>query len=620
MTADTASYSIVFEPLGKREACSAQTSLMDCARRAGIGLISICGGHGTCKACKVQVIQGQVSPPTNTETEFFSPSQIKQGWRLACQTYPRSDCTIHLPVESLTTTQRTQTECSGVTVPLDPAVKSYAVQLAAPDLTDLRSDATRLIQGLEKQDVRCDCLDFAVLKDFSSKLRDWKWEARVSVKGREIMAVSQLSTRTLGLAVDLGTTKIAAYLVDLATGKTIGARGAINPQVNYGEDITSRITNALKSEEAFAGLQESVVDAIDRLAEELCQLTQTNRSEIIDSVIVGNTAMHHLLLKLPVKPLAFSPFVAVVQDSLDIKARDIGLHFAPGACLHILPNVAGFVGADHISMLVAIKADEIKETTLAIDIGTNTEVSLIHQGNIRAASCASGPAFEGAHIKHGMRAASGAIERLSIVNGLISYQTIENAPPVGICGSGIIDALSQLYLAGMVLNNGRIVADSAFAKKTDKQLEIVLAPGQAQNPDVTLTQNDIREIQLAKGAIRAGIQVLMESSGCTEEEIQHVIIAGAFGTYIDVASALNIGMFPVLPLESFSQVGNAAGLGAQISLLSLSQRHKAQEIASKVKYIELATAPNFMQTFMQAGYLGRFRLEKGKRTDIDTRT
>lgn len=613
MTLNAVTYSIIFEPLGNREQCSAHTTLMDCARQAGIGIVSICGGHGTCKSCKIQVIAGKVSPPSAVEIDLFSPEQLEKGWRLACLTYPRSDLTIHLPLDSLNTIQRTQTECANVSVSLDPAVKTFPVKLTPPDLTDLRSDSTRLLQGLEKQDVFCDRIDFTVLKDISHRLRDRSWEFQVSIKDKEIIDVSALSTCTLGLAVDLGTTKIAAYLVDLSNGKTIAAKGTINPQVNYGEDITSRITNALKSEEAAGRLQASVVTAIDHLAGELCRQTKTNLTEIVDCVIVGNTAMHHLLLELSVQPLAFSPFVAVIQDSLDIKASDIGLHFAPGACLHVLPNVAGFVGADHIAMLLAVKAGEIRETTLAIDIGTNTEVSLIHNGSITAASCASGPAFEGAHIKHGMRASSGAIERLSIVNGVISYQTIENTPPVGICGSGIIDALSQLYLAGMVESGGRIFQSGAYARKTNNHIEIILAGERGQNPAITMTQNDIREIQLAKGAIRAGIQVLLESAGCSEEEIEHVIIAGAFGTYIDVASAINIGMFPVIPHERFTQVGNAAGLGAQMALLSCSERRKAQELASRVKYIELASAPNFMQTFIQASYLGLFRLRSGKR-------
>jgi len=444
-------------------------------------------------------------------------------------------------------------------------------------------------------------------------MRELNWEFQVSVTDGEVVDLTTVSTRRLGLAVDLGTTKIAAYLADLTTGEILCAKGAINPQVSYGEDITSRITNALRSKEAAASLQDCVTNAIGDLADTLCQLAGVELKDIVDCVIVGNTAMHHLVLGLPVKPLAFSPFVAVTQNSVDIKARQIGLHLAPAASLHLLPNVAGFVGADHVAMLLAIKAVEIRQTTLAIDIGTNTEVSLIREGQIIAASCASGPAFEGAHIKYGMRAASGAIERLSIVNQVISYQTIENAPPVGLCGSGIIDALAQLYLSGTVEDNGRIAPGSPYARETENQFEVLLVPATARNPAITLTQNDIREIQLAKGAIRAGIQILLQKSGCTEEEIEHVIIAGAFGTYVDVSSAIDIGMFPVLPLERFSQVGNAAGLGAQMALLSLKERSQAAELASRIKYVELAVVPSFMRTFVQSNYLGRFRIVNGKR-------
>jgi uncharacterized 2Fe-2S/4Fe-4S cluster protein (DUF4445 family) len=609
-------YSIIFEPIGNREQCFEKESIMDCARRIGIGISSICGGNGKCKACKIQILKGYASELTAVESETFSDDQLEQGWRLACLTYPLSNCTIQLPVESLTSIQRIQTECAEVLVPLEPAVKTFRVKLTPPNLADLRSDTTRLFQALEQQNIHCDRIDFEVLKTISYQLRDLNWEARVYLKNNEIIGLTPLSARSLGLAIDLGTTKIAGYLIDLTTGKTLSSCGILNPQIRYGEDITTRITYALQSEKAAGVLQDSVILAIDKLAVELCTQTNTSQTEIVDSVIVGNTAMHHLLLKLPVKQLAYSPFIAAIQQSLDIKAGDVGFHFAPGARLHILPNVAGFVGADHISMLLAIDAEEIQETTLAIDIGTNTEVSLINKGKIVAASCASGPAFEGWHIKHGMRAATGAIERLRIINGKISFQTVGNAPPTGICGSGIIDALSQFYLAGLINSSGRINEDSPDVQKTGDRFEIVLNRADSGTPTITLTQNDIREIQLAKAAIRTGIQVLLESVGCVEEEIQNIIVAGAFGTYIDISSAINIGMFPALPLDRYHQIGNAAGLGAKIALLSRSSRLKAQEIASRVKYVELATAPNFRQSFIQAGYLGLYRLRNGTKEVI----
>jgi len=334
---------------------------------------------------------------------------------------------------------------------------------------------------------------------------------------------------------------------------------------------------------------------------------------------VGNTAMHHLFLRLPVKQLALSPFVPAISRALEVRAGELGLNIAPGAYVYLLPNIAGFVGADHVSMLLATDAWQAKKTTVALDIGTNTEVSLICKGKIAATSCASGPAFEGGHIKYGMRAATGAIERLRIDGAKIQYQTIDGAPPVGICGSGILDALAQLYLAKIIDEGGRIINNRPRVRAYKGQHEFILVSKEERKgkPAITITQHDVRELQLAKAAIRTGIQVLLETSGCSEADIKQVIIAGAFGTYIDVASAVAIGMLPPLPLNRFRQVGNAAGMGAKLALISLKSRAKAQAVASRVSYIELASAPKFEQVFVQANYLGRYRIIESKREEID---
>jgi uncharacterized 2Fe-2S/4Fe-4S cluster protein (DUF4445 family) len=611
------SFQIEFEPVGRRGECPESSSLLDCARQLGVGLASICGGQGKCFACKVQVLRGLVSRPTSTEEKVFTPRELEAGWRLACLTYPLSDCRLHVPPESMTTFQRMQVEGMELTVTPEPAVRTYSVKVAAPGLHDLRSDATRIFQALSQQNIDCNHIDIAVLRRLSGDLRNWNWEAQVSVEGKEVVAFSPSASRSLGLAVDVGTTKIAGYLVELDNGSILASQGVMNPQISYGEDITSRMLNAMKSPEEAARLQSLEISAIDQLARELCQRAQTSTDAILEAVIVGNTTIHHLMLGLPVKQLAFSPFVANVQEAIDLKARDMGLHLAPGANVHLLSNVAGYVGADHIAMLLAVDAGHIKEPTIAIDIGTNTEVSLIYEGHILSTSCASGPAFEGGHIQYGMRAASGAIERLKVVNGEIEYQTIDGAAPIGICGSGVIDALSQFFQAGILDAGGRIKPDSTQTRDTGEQREIVIALKPDGQTAVTMTQHDIRELQLAKAAIRSGIQVLLETAGKSEEDVREVIIAGAFGTYVDVSSAMTIGMLPSLPLQSFRQVGNAAGLGAKIALISLPRRLEAQKLAKMVQYVELATAPNFMKTFMQAGYLGLYRINNGKRKEIE---
>jgi len=612
-------HEVNFEPLARSGRCRTNESLLACAHRLGVGIISLCGGKGNCQSCKVQILSGTVSEPTARERKAFSRQQLKEGWRLACQTYPTSDCRLNLPPDSLTSLQRVQVEGQEVAVPPEPAVTAYQVKLSTPSLADPQADADRLLKVLNRQHhLHCHTIDISALRRLSPQLRSWNWQCRASVRAGEVIAFGPWPSRQLGLAVDLGTSKISGYLVDLDSGQTLAAKGVTNPQASYGADIISRISYAMKSPGKGVRLQKLVVKAINQLAIDLCAEAGAEAEEIVEAVAVGNTAMHHLLVGLPVRQLALSPFVPAVSSALDIKASNLGLHIAPGAYLHLLPNIAAFVGADHTAVLLTVDT-ESRGMTVAIDIGTNTEVSLIDKGKIVATSCASGPAFEGWHIKDGMPAVSGAIERLRIVNNSIQYQTIDGAPAIGICGSGILDAMAQLYLAGVLDKDGKMAQNHPRVRFEDEHLEFVLVS--EKEPDVrraiVITQQDVRELQLAKAAIRTGIQVLLEASGHSEEEIQKVIIAGAFGTYIDVASAIAIGMLPSLPLDRFQQVGNAAGTGARLALISLSKRSEAQKIASRVRYIELANVPSFNQTFIQASYLGKFRLRQGKREVIE---
>lgn len=610
---------IDFEPLGRRGECQGNESLLACARRLGVGISSICGGQGACHVCKVQVLSGTVSKPTSSELEAFTSQELKGGWRLACQTYPTSDCKLTVPPESMTTPQRVQVEGLEITVHPEPPVQAYRLQLAAPSLSAPHADADRLLEALNQQhQLNCGKVDIDTMRTLSPKLRSWNWECQAIVRNDEVIALAPWSNRQLGLAIDLGTTKIAGYLVDLSNGRTLATKGVMNPQISYGEDIISRITGVINSPDESVQLQKLAVEAINELSADVCAEVSANTEEIVEAVVVGNTTMHHLFLGLPVRQLALSPFVPAVSRALDIKARDLGLHIAPGAYVHLLPNIAGFVGADHVAMLLATEVWQAEGPIVALDIGTNTEVSLIDNGKIATVSCASGPAFEGGHIKHGMRAATGAIERLRIADDSIQYQTIDQAPPVGICGSGVLDAMAQLYLAGVVDKGGRMTKNHPRVRCDKKQCEFILVSEEERDgqPAIVITQQDVRELQLAKAAIRTGIQVLLETNGCSGEEIKQVIIAGAFGSYINVSSAVTIGMLPSLPLECFQQVGNAAGMGAKLALISLSKRTEAQSISSRVHYIELASSPNFTQTFIEANYIGRYRLTRGKRGKI----
>ena len=613
-------YKIKFEPLGLSGRCRANESLLACAQSAGIGLISLCGGKGKCQSCRVQLLEGTASKPTASELKAYSRQEIKEGWRLACQSYPTSDGKVGIPPTSLTTTQRVQTEGQAATVSPEPVVVPYQVKMSTPSLSDAQADADRLLKALNRQHhLRCDHIDTGALGQLSQQLRSWKWQCRASVRENELIAFGPWPSRQLGLAIDLGTSKVSGYLVDLDSGQTLLAAGISNPQISYGEDIISRISYATQSAAKAKQLQQLVVRSLNKLAGDLCAATKAKVEDIVDAVLVGNTAMHHLLAGLPVKQLALAPFVPAISRAMDIKASRLGLKFAPGAYLHLLPNIAAFVGADHTAALLATLNSKSQETTIAIDIGTNTEVSLIEKGKITTTSCASGPAFEGWHIKDGMRAASGAIERLRIADNKVEYQTIDDKPAIGICGSGILDTVAQLYLAGVLGEGGQMDSKHKRVRRGDKHLEFVLVDNKEKKgvtKDIVITQQDVREIQLAKAAIRTGIQALLEANGYGEEKIQKVIIAGAFGTYIDVTSAIAIGMLPSLPLERFQQVGNAAGTGARLALISRTKRAAAQKIVTGINYVELASVPGFNQNFMQASYLGRFRLREGKREEL----
>jgi uncharacterized 2Fe-2S/4Fe-4S cluster protein (DUF4445 family) len=599
------SYRVDFQPVGRRGECRADQSLLEAAQLVGVDLISVCGGIGICGRCVVQVLAGRVSEPAAAEFDSLSQAELDQGFRLACMTYPLSPLKLGLPPESLSTPMRTQVEGLETEVVLDPPVRSVDLQLQPPSLSHPLADAETLLQEVNRSaGLDAQVIDIAVLEELSTSLREWKWECTAHVRGPEVIAVTPARSRALGLAVDLGSTKIAGYLVDLHSGESLAARGRMNPQIGYGEDIISRLTYAMTSRDGRDKMQAVVLEALNQLIADMCAEIGATPREILEAVIVGNTAMHHLLLGLPVRQLALSPFVPALSGDLDIKARDLGLDIAPGAYVYLPPNIAGFVGSDHIAMLLATTRESTGESVIALDIGTNTEISLITPGgDITSLSCASGPAFEGYHIKDGTRATTGAIERVRITPGEVHYKTIHDAPPSGICGSGILDVVAQLYLAGVLSGNGRVQMNShPRVRQNGNEREFVLVEEdtRASRKKVSVTQNDIREIQLAKGSIQSGIQVLLAESGTSVQDIDRVIIAGAFGTYIDVSNAVAMGMLPAIPADRFKQVGNAAGVGAKLALLSSSMRSQARTLRARVRYVELAKYPKFAKLFAKS--------------------
>lgn len=598
---------IEFEPVGRRGECSSGVSLLECARRLGVDIVSVCGGNGDCGRCVIQIVKGKVSPVTDNERHLLSAAMIARGYRLACRTTPLTDVLVRVPPQSLTTPQRTQVEGEEVPVKPFPLVKTCSVSLVPATLTDLQADAERLRQALAKKNQNIiDSIDIDVLREISPVLRQKKWQTQAVIRDKEVIALMPGGNHPLGLAVDLGTSKIAVYLMDLVTGKTLAVRGVMNPQISYGEDIIARMALANSAPEQAKLLQDLVVNVLNDTVAEICSETKVTSSGIVDAVLVANTSMHHLFLRLPVGQLSRSPYVAAISSGIDVKTRDIGLKFAPGACMHFLPNIAGYVGADHVAAILSTGIYKEDGVVLLLDIGTNTEICLSNHGKMTSLSCASGPAFEGAHIKFGMRAANGAIEHVKLVQDKVEYQTIGGGVPAGLCGSAILDTLAQLYLAGIVDSSGKMKSHSRV-RDVDGNREFVLVYGDGKdkdNPDITFNQRDVRELQLAKGAIRTGIEVLLASNELQHQDVGKILIAGAFGSYIDVASAVAIGMLPDLPLKRFHQVGNAAGTGAKLALISRRQRAKAQEIAEKVQYIELSSVPGFSNIFHKAILLG----------------
>jgi uncharacterized 2Fe-2S/4Fe-4S cluster protein (DUF4445 family) len=407
-----------------------------------------------------------------------------------------------------------------------------------------------------------------------------------------------------GLAVDVGSTKLAIYLVSLESGATLASTAVMNPQVAYGEDVVSRIAFANQKRENAKLLQSCLVETINDAVEMLAAKTDLCKGQIVDAVMVGNTVMHHFLCNLPVQQLGAAPYVPVISTPLEVPADEVGLRAAPGASIYLPANIAGYVGGDHTAALLTLHDDQpLSGVQVLVDIGTNTEISLLRDGEILCCSTASGPAFEGAHIRDGMRAASGAIDRVWLEAKGVKFSTLNDAPPLGICGTGILSAVDGMLCAGILDRRGALRENAPGVRRGENGLEFLLAPAavSGHGRDIAVTRRDVNEIQLAKGAIRAGVEILLHEAGLTAEQVERWVIAGAFGTYLDIDSAQRVGMFPAgALLQRFYQVGNAAGVGAKQMLLSRGRREKAAEIAGSVRYLELTSHARFTDTYMKA--------------------
>jgi len=592
---------VELQPIGRRAEIAPGETLLSAAQSVGVELQAVCGGVGTCGQCKVRLIAGSLSAATSQETEKLTPELLAAGHRLACQAMPESPVTVEIPPESLTSSQRVQIDGREMEVALDPLVQPFDLIVDTWEPGTLR----QAILHAAGSDVYFSEGSLKPLSETASPSAG-HFRAVVSRESSPPTLVSILPEKSciFGLAVDLGTTKLASYLVDLETGKSVAQRGLMNPQIGYGEDVISRISYASHNDGAAQQLQLRVIETLNQMLRESCSDLSISPGQIVEMVVAGNTAMHHFFAGLPVQQLGQAPYLPATTEPLHLSARDLGLQIAAGAIIYTPPNIAGYVGGDHVAMLIGIDAGSLKSGPpfLAIDIGTNTELTLSVNGRLLTCSCASGPAFEGAHIRHGMRAAPGAIERVLLERGNIQIYTIERRLPIGICGSGILDAIATLLDAGVLESRGNLRKGAERVRQNGNGGEFILVNAQnsGSGSDIVLTRQDISEIQFAKAAIRAGIEILLEVSGIDASALEQFIIAGAFGSYLDVQSAVRIGLFPGIPVDKFRQVGNAAGIGARQMLISNSRRRLGESLARQVEYVELANHPHFQDKFAQS--------------------
>ena len=653
---------VIFQPGGRRGRVPKGTSLIEASRMLGVDIETLCGEKRVCGKCQVRVEEGQfekygirsslthASPWQKEEERFISKEERERGLRLACVAKVEGDLLIFVPEASRAGKQVVSKAARDIHIDRNPAVKLYDVEIEKPTFDHPTGDFERLCEALETtyglRDLR---IDLFALRQLPKALRDGEWRVTLSVwQDEEIIRVRPgKADSCYGLAIDVGTTTVAGYFCDLQSMRVVDTVSLMNPQCKYGEDVMARITFHMSAPDGLKRMSDDIIAGINGMIEEAIRGThpprkrakkqtgkgldeewieepeegkiylRLTREDIEDITLGGNTAMHHILLQLDPHYVGLAPFPPVIHHSLDIKARDLGIHVNPSSYVFVLPNEAGFVGADNVGVLIAEEPYKSEEMQLIIDIGTNGELVLGNKQKLISSSCATGPAFEGAQITFGMRAAPGAIERIKVDpethevdykvigrDAWRSYSKPDEMQTKGICGSGILDVLAELYGSGVVLKSGRfnpVQKSNRYRRNPEtNQPEFVIAwkPETSIGKDVVITQKDIRQIQLAKGALYAGCRLMMQRMGI--DKLQKVKIAGAFGTHVDRQKALIMGLFPDCELDRVVSVGNAAGDGCRAALLNREKRKEADWVARNVEYMELTVEKAFQKEFMGA--------------------
>jgi uncharacterized 2Fe-2S/4Fe-4S cluster protein (DUF4445 family) len=622
---------VVFMPSGKRGRFPLGTPILKAARSLGVDIDSVCGGRGICGRCQVEVSEGEFaklgvnSKATNlsafgaVEQRYADRRGLQDGRRLSCSSLLQGDLVIDVPPDSQVHKQVVRKRAEMRAIELDPVVRLHYVEVIEPNMHDPSGDLQRLMQALAAQWglTGLDC-DLRVIQHLQKALRQGNWTVTVAVHhGKQITAVwPGFHDKAYGLAFDVGSTTIAGHLCELSTGDVVASAGIMNPQIRFGEDLMSRVSYVMMNPGGDADMTRVVREAINGLAASVAREANIDIKDILEATFVGNPIMHHLLLGIDPTELGGAPFALASDSSLTFWASEIELRIHPNARIYVLPCIAGHVGADTAGVILSEAPNESNEMTLIVDVGTNAEIVLGNRHRLLAASSPTGPAFEGAQISCGQRAAPGAIERVRIdpetleprfrVIGSDKWsddpgfaEATRQIGVTGVCGSGIIEALAEMYLAGIInqdgVVDGALAARSARIQPEGRTFSYLLHDGE---PVLRVTQNDVRAIQLAKAALYAGARLLMDRMGV--DQLDRITLAGAFGSHIDVKFAMILGMIPDCDLAKVTSAGNAAGTGARIALLNLAARDEISRVVRSVEKVETAVEPLFQQHFVEA--------------------
>tara|TARA_B100000686_G_scaffold355387_1_gene474348 strand:- start:19784 stop:21646 length:1863 start_codon:yes stop_codon:yes gene_type:complete len=590
-------------------------TIINVAHEAGVNITATCGERGRCRACRIKILSGQVPPPTMQDRIQLGEEEIRDNFRLACQTRVIGDANVLLAPpteESGYQIMGSDLEATAAGLNMGSGVNKYYIKAKAPveehhQTSDIEEVLSCLPETVNKK------LSLHILRQIPGVLRAKGGGMTVTTFNDDIISIEadDTSEKKFGMAFDIGTTSIVGNLLDLDSGEQLATVGNVNPQAQFGGDLMSRIAYAMFDTKKLTALRSKALNAITGFIKEACETASIKPEQIHKVVIVGNTCMHHVFLGVDTTYVGLAPYAPVVRSSLVFHASELPLKGAPNAVVCFLPIVAGFVGADTIACILATKIYESDKKRALVDIGTNGEVVMGDKEELMACSAPAGPALEGAQIRHGMRGAVGAIEKVNIEND-VNCTVIGNAPAIGICGSGLIDAAAAMLKSTVMNPSGLLQADKRdnlpdslsqrFSKTDDgkDQFTLVKKDESGRDEDIVLTQNDIRQLQLAKGAIVSGIIMLQKVMEIADEELDELMLCGGFGNYISIQSAVDIKLLPNLPVQKITYVGNAAHLGAQMALLSEDERHRADDIAKEINHVALATHPDFQEIFVEA--------------------